>query len=41
MLQKLRNESLTLAKLDNIAGFLGIHLNVDHDKGTVELNRFG
>ena len=41
MLQKLRNIDLTLEKEDNVAGFLGVHLNVDHNNGTVELTQRG
>ena len=41
MLQKLRNVNLTLEKEDNVAGFLGVHLNVDHNNGTVELTQRG
>ena len=39
MLQKLRNEDLTLEKEDDVAGFLGVHLKVDHDKGAVKLTQ--
>ena len=41
MLQQLRNVNLTLEKEDNVAGFLGVHLDVDHNNGTVELNQRG
>ena len=41
MLQKLRNEDLTLEKEDEVAGFLGVHLKVDHNEGTVELTQLG
>ena len=41
MLQNLRNENLSLEKEDNVAGFLFVHLNVDHDNRTVELTQFG
>ena len=39
MLQKIRDSKLTLEKEDNVAGFLRGHLNVNHDKKTVELTR--
>ena len=41
MLSKLRNSDLTLEREDNIAEFLGVHLNVDHTDGTIELTQIG
>ena len=41
MLSKLRKAGRTLEKEDNVAGFLGVHLNVDHTDGTIELTQVG
>ena len=41
MLRKIRNVDLNLEKEDNIAGFLGVHLDVNHNTGTVELTQRG
>ena len=41
MLSKLRKADLTLEREDNVAGFLGVHLNIDHTDGTIELTQVG
>ena len=41
MLKKLRNDSLTLEKESDVAGFLVTQLTVDKDKGTMELIKTG
>ena len=41
MLSKLRKADLTLEREDNVAGFLGVHLNVDHTDRTIELTQVG
>ena len=41
MLSQLRKADLTLEREDNVAGFLGVHLNVDHTDGTIELTQVG
>ena len=37
MLEKLRGENLTLEREDDVAGFLGVKLNVSQESETVEL----
>ena len=41
MLSQLRKADLTIEREDNVAGFLGVHLNIDHTDGTIELTRVG
>ena len=41
MLEKLRGENLTLEREDDVAGFLGVKLNVSQESGTVELLQSG
>ena len=41
MLDKLRKSNLSLEKENDVAGFLGVHLNTNHDDGFVELTQTG
>ena len=41
MLSKLRKADLTLEKEDNVAGFLDVHIKVDHTDGSIELTQVG